>query len=164
MRVFRLFKLVRHFAGLQSLLHTLKQAYQVQANTWWLEVFFDPFLFEIVAGIGTPAGSCCCCYPHLFVSCLFCWEGSTGVLFGCRFFSSFFGGFSLCCFHHLFVFWWVLHCAFNDWINRTMWTALAGLEISPTRKWTWWTTPATPGLSSRPSGEHHQHSHRHDQH
>ena len=29
MRVFRLFKLVRHFAGLQSLLHTLKQAYQV---------------------------------------------------------------------------------------------------------------------------------------
>ena len=28
MRILRIFKLVRHFAGLQSLIHTLQQAYQ----------------------------------------------------------------------------------------------------------------------------------------
>lgn len=29
MRILRIFKLVRHFAGLQSLFYTLQQAYQV---------------------------------------------------------------------------------------------------------------------------------------
>ena len=29
MRILRIYKLVRHFAGLQSLLHTLQQAYKV---------------------------------------------------------------------------------------------------------------------------------------
>ena len=33
MRILRIFKLVRHFAGLQSLLYTLQQAYQVNHPT-----------------------------------------------------------------------------------------------------------------------------------
>ena len=34
MRILRIFKLVRHFAGLQSLFYTLQQAYQVEETTF----------------------------------------------------------------------------------------------------------------------------------
>ena len=34
MRILRIFKLVRHFAGLQSLFYTLQQAYQVEEATF----------------------------------------------------------------------------------------------------------------------------------
>ena len=41
MRILRIFKLVRHFAGLQSLFYTLQQAYQVPvAPNYFTLIFF----------------------------------------------------------------------------------------------------------------------------
>ena len=78
--------------------------------------FFNPLLFEIVAGIGTPAGSCCCCYPNLCISCLFCRERGTG--------------WKLYTLPLWFLFlWWVLQCAFNDWINSNKNSVLGPCEL-----------------------------------
>ena len=64
MRILRIFKLVRHFAGLQSLFYTLQQAYQVNMCLDFpekLSLLFSYFL----TGIGTVGLGGSCGHPHL---------------------------------------------------------------------------------------------------
>ena len=65
MRILRIFKLVRHFAGLQSLFYTLQQAYQVGRSH--IFCIGNKILNPLVAGIGVvgPGGSCC--HSHLLL-------------------------------------------------------------------------------------------------
>ena len=75
MRILRIFKLVRHFAGLQSLFYTLQQAYQVhvcfdfkaitgkpsKAHLEILSLLFSYFL----TGVGTVGLGGSRCHPDL---------------------------------------------------------------------------------------------------
>ena len=45
MRILRIFKLVRHFAGLQSLFYTLQQAYQVNRIHNRILLFFPAVIY-----------------------------------------------------------------------------------------------------------------------
>ena len=65
MRILRIFKLVRHFAGLQSLFYTLQQAYQVPGVPNYFTLIFFP-------GVGSPCLGCARRYSHLLVSGLPC--------------------------------------------------------------------------------------------
>ena len=66
MRILRIFKLVRHFAGLQSLFYTLQQAYQVMGRNHFFCIG-NQIYNHLVAGIGVvgPGGSCC--HSHLLL-------------------------------------------------------------------------------------------------
>ena len=78
----RVFKLVRHFAGLQSLLHTLQQAYQVLIMKCWPRQkkgwFISSWNFKSgsISGAGSFIGTCGCRYSHLLLPCLLCWFSS----------------------------------------------------------------------------------------
>ena len=71
MRILRVFKLVRHFAGLQSIFMTLQQAYQVQTFISCIK------LSIIFLGTWTLACVGCCCHPNILKSRLLCGEGGT---------------------------------------------------------------------------------------
>ena len=47
MRILRIFKLVRHFAGLQSLFYTLQQAYQVNMIHIRILLIFPAVIYNI---------------------------------------------------------------------------------------------------------------------
>ena len=75
MRILRIFKLVRHFAGLQSLFYTLQQAYQVHVCFDFLGITGKPrevyleilsLLFSyFLTGIGTVGLGRSCGHPDL---------------------------------------------------------------------------------------------------
>ena len=74
MRILRVFKLVRHFAGLQSIFMTLQQAYQVPTFISHSSNFTQR---NIYPGTWSLAGVGCCCDLNILESRLLCGEGGT---------------------------------------------------------------------------------------
>ena len=79
MRILRVFKLVRHFAGLQSIFMTLQQAYQVSIFSYIIFVYIVSYFHSKKCCLGawsfTRVGRRC--DPDIFQSRLLCGEGGT---------------------------------------------------------------------------------------
>ena len=87
MRILRVFKLVRHFAGLQSIFMTLQQAYQVSISSYkhifiniifvymYIVLYFHSKKYCLGAWSFTRVGRRC--DPDIFESRLLCGEGGT---------------------------------------------------------------------------------------